>query len=370
MATINGKLQSESIAHRLYLARYELNVAGKMLKVLNDADAELSARLLIALEDMPRGNFTTDRIISMLGSVRQLNQGLVNSWYSALTDELLAFSEYESGYQYSLFDALMPDIVKQKYPLFSVTPQQVFAAATAEPFQGKLLRDWADNLETDRITRLANAVRNGFLLGDTSEQIVRSVRGTKARGYKDGVLETSRRNASAIVRTAVSHTAAVARDEFAAQNSDYIKGKKWLSTLDTRTTSTCQIRDSKRYTLDNKPVGHKIPYGAGPGRIHWCCRSTETLITKSWREMGIDIDEMPPGTRASMDGQVPADITYTEWLKNQPAARQDEILGPTRGKLMRDGGMSPESFYTDKGKLLTIEQLKELDAKAFEEAGL
>lgn len=370
MPTTNERLQSESIAHRLYLTRYELSVAEKMLKVLNDADAELSARLLVALDDMPKGNFTTERIASMLGSVRDLNRGLIGAWYSSLTADLLAFSEYESGYQYSLFDALLPDAVKRKYPLFSITPQQVYAAATAEPFQGRLLKDWADNLEADRITRIANAVRNGFLLGDTNEQIVRSVRGTRARGYKDGALETSRRNASAIVRTAVSHTAAVARDEFAAQNSDYIKGKKWLSTLDTRTTHTCIVRDNKRYTLDNRPVGHKIPYGAGPGRIHWCCRSTETLITKSWREMGIDIDEMPPGTRASMDGQVPSDTTYTEWLKNQPASRQDEILGPTRAKLMRDGGMSPESFYTDKGKLLTIERLRELDARAFEEAGL
>ncbi|VFS60093.1 phage minor head protein [Leminorella grimontii] len=370
MMTINEALQSEAIAHRLCLTRYELNVAGKMLRVLNDADAELSARLLIALEELPRGNFTTDRIVSMLDSVRELNREFIGTWYSSLTDELLAFSEYESGYQYSLFNALLPDAVRQKYPLFSITSQQVYAAATAEPFQGRLLKDWADNLEADRITRIANAVRNGFLLGDTNEQIVRNVRGTKARGYKDGALEASRRNASAVVRTAVSHTAAVARDEFAAQNSDYIKGKKWLSTLDTRTTEQCVIRDGKRYTMDGKPVGHRIPYGAGPGRLHWCCRSTETLITKSWREMGIDIDEMPPGTRASMDGQVPADTTYLEWLKNQSAARQDEILGPTRAKLMRDGGMAPESFYTDKGKFLTIEQLKKLDAKAFEEAGL
>ncbi|WP_275150695.1 phage minor head protein [Citrobacter koseri] len=370
MTTINEALQNEAISHRLYLARYELNVAGKMLKVLNDADAELSARLLVALEEMPRGNFTTERIISMLGSVRQLNQELVDTWHSSLTSELLAFSEYEAGYQYGLFDALFPEVVKRKYPLFSVTSQQVFAAATAEPFQGKLLKDWADNLETDRLTRLANTVRNGFLLGDTNEQIARSVRGTRVRGYKDGVLEVSRRNASAIARTAVSHTAAVARDEFAEQNSDYIKGKKWLSTLDTRTTSTCQIRDSKRYTLDNKPVGHKIPYGAGPGRIHFCCRSTETLITKSWREMGIDIDDMPSGTRSSMDGQVPTNTTYLEWLKNQPAARQDEILGPTRSKLMRNGGISPESFYTDSGKWLTLEQLRERDAQAFREAGL
>jgi len=341
-----------------------------MLKVLNDADAELSARLLVALDDMPSGSFSVSRLESLLGSVKQLNKTAIGSYSSSLADELLSFAGYESGYQLSLFDSLMPGVVKRKFPLQSITEQQVYAAATAKPFQGRLLSEWADNLETDRLTRITNAVRTGYLVGDTNEQIVRKVRGTRANQYKDGALEVSRRNASSIVRTAVAHTAAVARDEFADKNSDYIKGKKWLSTLDARTTSICIIRDGLQYTMDNKPIGHKVPYGEGPGRIHFCCRSTETLITKSWRDMGIDIDEMSPGTRASMDGQVPADTTYLDWLKSQPVSRQNEILGPTRASLMRNGGLSPEKFFTDKGKYLSIDQLKELDEKAFSEAGL
>lgn len=341
-----------------------------MLKVLNDADAELSARLLVALDDMPSGSFSVTRLESLLGSVKQLNQQAVAGFYKSLTDELLDFSGYEAGYQLSLFDSLLPDVVKRKFPLQAITEQQIYAAATAKPFQGRLLKEWADNLETDRLTRITNAVRNGYLVGDTNEQIVRKVRGTRANQYKDGALEVSRRNASAIVRTAVAHTAAVARDEFADKNSDYIKGKKWLSTLDTSTTPTCQVRDSKQYTMDNKPVGHKIPYGAGPGRIHWCCRSTETLITKSWREMGIDIDEMPAGTRASMDGQVPADTTYLDWIKTQSPERQNEVYGTTRGQLLRDGKLNPEKFFTDKGKFLSIDRLRELDENLFKEAGL
>lgn len=205
-----------------------------MLKVLNDADAELSARLLVALDDMPRGSFSISRLESLLGSVRQINQQAVSSYYKSLADELMGFSGYESGYQMSLFDSLMPDVVKRKFPLQAITEQQVYAAAIAKPFQGRLLKEWADNLEDDRLNRIANTVRTGYLIGDANEQIVRKVRGTRANQYKDGAIEASRRNASAIVRTAVAHTAAVARDEFADKNSDYIKGKKWLSTLDAR----------------------------------------------------------------------------------------------------------------------------------------
>ena len=71
-----------------------------------------------------------------------------------------------------------------------------------------------------------------------------------------------------------------------------------------------------------------------------------------------------------MDGQVPASTNYGKWLTEQSAARQDEILGPNRGKLLRDGGLAPDQFYNDKGKFLTLDQLRARDAASFAKAGL
>jgi hypothetical protein len=93
-------------------------------------------------------------------------------------------------------------------------------------------------------------------------------------------------------------------------------------------------------------------------------------VTKSWRDLGFDIDEMAPGTRASMDGQVPEETTYSEWLMRQSAARQDDVLGPTRGKLLRQGGLTIDKFVNDKGRTLTLKQLRQRAPKAFEAAGL
>jgi hypothetical protein len=121
------------------------------------------------------------------------------------------------------------------------------------------------------------------------------------------------------------------------------------STLDNKTSHDCIIRDQLRYTLENKPIGHKVPYLQGPGKIHFCCRATETLILKSWRELGIDIDEMDEGTRASMDGQVPAKTTYLEWLRRQSPQRQDQVLGSERGRMFRAGEIDLGEMFTDKG---------------------
>ena len=81
------------------------------------------------------------------------------------------------------------------------------------------------------------------------------------------------------------------------------------------------------------------------------------------------MDELSPSTRASMDGQVPQSTTYQKFLEGKSASRQDEILGPTRGKLFR-AGMTVERFVDNKGRELTIAQLKARDAELFKKAGL
>ena len=180
--------------------------------------------------------------------------------------------------------------------------------------------------------------------------------GSRAETYADGILQKSRREIEAVVRSAVSSTAEAASDKAFEANSDIISHVEWLSTLDTRTSTTCRIRDRLRYTLGTYlPIGHKIPWLAGPGRIHWCCRSTKLPILKSAISLGIR-DE---ATRASMDGQGPQSTNYAKWLGQQLAARQDEILGPERGKLLRQEKLTLDDFYNDRGKFLTLDQLRE-----------
>lgn len=367
MAGINDRLHDEAIAHALWISRYSTGVANRMVKLLNDSDAELTARLLVAMDSLPDSQFTVNRLESLLGSVRELNQQAVTGMQASLADELLQLAEHETGYQLSLFDSLLPQGVKARYPLQGVTADMVHAAAMAQPFQGRLLSEWASNLEADRMARITNTVRRGYLLGDTTETIARQVRGQANKDYRDGALQMSRANAASIAKTAVNHLAATARTSFAQANEDIVKGKQWLSTLDNKTTPLCIVRDRLRYTMDNKPIGHKVPYLQGPGRIHFCCRSTETLILKSWQEMGIDADDMDGGSRASMDGQVPADTTYLEWLARQSPQRQDQVLGPERGRMYRAGDLELKNMFTDKGEWITLSQLYKRSNQAYQQ---
>lgn len=362
MATVNERLSDEAIAHTLFVSRYSTGVAKKMIKILNQNDAELSAKLFAALDELEPDSFTVKRLESLLGDVRKVNEIATQSMLAGLQTEFKDFAKHEADYQLDLFSSLLPAEVLERFPLAGISFEQVYAAAMSKPFQGRLLKDWASNLESDRLKRITTAVSNGFLQGETVETIIRRVRGTKGADYKDGALQVSRANAASIIKTAVNHTAAEAREKFAKNNSDIIKAKQWSSTLDTKTSAQCRIRDRLMYSLKNKPLGHKIPYLQGPGKIHFCCRSSEKFVTKSWRELGFKKGELSGATRATMDGQIPAETSYLEWLSKQSAYRQDQVLGAERGRMYRAGEIKLSDMYTDNGEWLTLAQLKEVSA--------
>ncbi len=173
MATANDKLQDESIAHAIWVSRYSTGVANRMIKVLNDSDAELTARLLVAIDTLDAESFTVSRLEALLVSVRAINKDAIQSMYAALTAELQELAKHEATFQMSLFQFAIPDDVLALHPLVGISPDAVYAAAMGRPFQGRLLSEWASNLEADRMARISNTVRQGFLLGDTQEQIAK-----------------------------------------------------------------------------------------------------------------------------------------------------------------------------------------------------
>lgn len=374
MPTANELLRDAVIDHQVDLSQYSAHVVRRMIGVLNRTDASLMAELVAALERLDAESFTVERLELLLQAVQRVNLEAYRALDRELTTELREFAAVESQVQRQMVIAAVPEPVRVAVTFTAVAPEAVYAAAMSRPFQGRLLREWASGIEADRMQRIRETIAEGFTSGRTVDQMVRQIRGTRAANYADGILEIDRRHAQAIVRTAVQHVAATTRDRMAQANADIVKGRQWLSTLDSRTSPPCRLRDKLRYTNDDRPrpIGHSVPWLSGPGRLHWNCRSTSTLVLKSLDEItglstGVD---WPAGTRAAMDGQVAADTTYPEWFKRQSAARQDEIVGPTRGRLMREGKLPFDALYTPRGEYLTLDDLRRKHAGAFERAGV
>jgi hypothetical protein len=84
-------------------------------------------------------------------------------------------------------------------------------------------------------------------------------------------------------------------------------------------------------------------------------------VTKSFEELGLkDTKEIPPGTRASMNGQVPADITFDDFLIKKSETFQNKLLGAKRAQLWRDKKITLTQLVDFRGFPLTLEQLDQL----------
>jgi hypothetical protein len=98
-------------------------------------------------------------------------------------------------------------------------------------------------------------------------------------------------------------------------------------------------------------------YVAG-GIVTHNCRCVRIPVVKSWEELGIKGPKLPAGTRASMDGQVPADLTFDQWLKKQTPDRVADVLGSkAAAKAYLAGEVPLSAFSTSMGSVLSWKQV-------------
>lgn len=346
--SINETLRDIAVRHSVELQRFGNGLARDIVGLLNDADQALLEKLaarLVAIEErgFDLGPASTKRLKALLEDLRVINAEVYAKVAARLETELADLALVEADFQAASLNKVMPVQVATTVP----APAMLRALVTTTPMEGALLRHWTDGMETGRMDRLNRAIRNGIVNGETTDQIVRTIRGTKAGAYADGVLQISRRSAQAIVRTATGHVSTVAAQS-TWKGSNAVKGWSFLATLDSRTSITCAGLS-----------GQIFPIGSGPlPPRHLNCRSASIPVTKSYRELGLDKDELTPAMRASMDGQVPGDLTFSDWLTKKGTSMQDDILGPTRADLFRSGKLTLQDLIKGDGTVLSLDELR------------
>lgn len=354
--TVNEDLLNASVRHQVGIQRLSNGVVRKIITLLARVDEDIVAKLLKYDPTTVSKTFSQRRLEKLLEAVREVNKEAYSALRNELNTELRSLAAYEAEFQERMIKRAIPirwDIVKP-------SASQLYAAVQARPFEGRFLKEWFSDLTTVAQKRVREAIQQGFVEGEGIDQMVRRIRGTRALNYRDGILDINRRSAQMVVRTAVNHTSNVARSELYKANSGLIKGVRWVSTLDGRTSKVCISRDGNVYEVDKGP---RPP-------AHPNCRSSTMPVLKSWKELGIRLNEAPAGTRASMDGQVPDRLTYGEWLRMQPAGFQDEVLGKKKGRLFRKGGLTVDRFVDRRGNELTLDELRVKEAEAWEKAGI
>lgn len=207
---------------------------------------------------------------------------------------------------------------------------------------------WAKQSE-DTAFRFAAAVRQGIINGETNERIVQRIVG---KSGEPGIMQTARRNARALVHSSVMTAANDARLATFRKNSRFIRGVRWLATLDGHVCARCAALDGQAWDLEGQKLkGTKVEFQAPP--IHWNDRCVLSPIPKSEGDAGPAI-----GQRASSEGPVAAGTTFDSFFRRLSSAQQDRMFGKTRAQMFRDGKLTIRDLVSGTGRELTLDELR------------
>ena len=363
-------LSDDIIARQVQLFRLTAGERAKVLRILRTMEEELVEMLVYS------GRKLTD--IGREDKARLLReaQALISKYYGDVSDQigetLEEVGKLEASATASSLGAIYAGAIAPALPSETVLKRLV----------GNTLIDGAPNAEWwkrqsgDMQFRFANAVRQGLAASESNDEIIRRIRG-RAQGYQmvegkrvynfaGGLMDVTRSNAAALVQTAVQTVANRARMDTFEENDDIIKGYRQLSTLDSHTTPICVAYSGKEWNKDKQPInGNTLPFISSKGATtgtprHWNCRSLIVPITKTFRELGLDVDEMPTSTRSASGGPVAANESFDAYLKRRGDKFADDLLGPGRAQMWRDGKITLNQLVDGTGRPLTLKQLRRL----------
>ena len=290
-------LFDEHIETGLDVLRVSAGVENNIEKLLRQLERDLLAKL-------KKGNLTdwgTARTKRLLLDVKREVSGVYDEANNLLGDASKGIYEFSGD---ELGKALSASVGGQiAIERVLATPAHLARIADDTLIQGAANAAWWRKQTADTILRFNKEVKSGLIAAETTAQI--NTRVAQQLGI-------TRANANTLVHTSIQTVANQAREDVMSANEDIIAGREWVATLDMHTCPTCGNLDNKRWDNKGKPIGHGTPYRQPIA--HWRCRCVTIPVLKTWKELGINIDEMPAGTRASMNGQVKSE-PYLKWLE-------------------------------------------------------
>lgn len=386
--TANEQFLDWMIAHQIGLMRVAM---GLSKEIQNKLEAN-SNQLINLIENHVHFRLITkadwQKLTALLEDIAELRSQVWSDIYDFLLDNGKALSSDEKQQFSMAFALLMPVVVKMKSSGEQVPIGNTFV-------QGRPLKDWVNRMRDDDIGRIGATLQSQLLSGADEKAIATSIRGTKRMRYKDGISQGNESAIETVTRTFVNTIANVATNAIVAANEGLFSKEVYVAVLDGRTSANCRSLD-----------GQVFSKGKGPHPpIHPNCRSrrfpvadidkmvrlptvhnVEKVLLKEYAQIaniptassagrlsGIHksaFDAYSEKRKRELVGQVPGKTTYQEWLSRQTAAVQDDILGPTRGKLFRKGGLTLDRFVARDGSQLNLDELRKREESAFRKAGL
>jgi SPP1 gp7 family putative phage head morphogenesis protein len=395
------------------LNRYSNSVARRVINAYNDIIIDATNQLRV-IDDLA----APDKAARLRGILAQLKQSLAG-WAGDATEltatELQGLAELQSEFVTDQLRKVLPAGSRDAVRTVEISPQFAQSVVTTDPTQlnvvalsddlfaavqgapatfsltaakgatitlpnGEVLEKAFRGIAVDQAERFSQVVRSGLLTGETTPSIAKrligrlgrseerlifgevatTTRQLRAAGVKSIIASGGELTAMAdnqimaLVRTSINQVANSASMVVYEANQDVTKKYQYVATLDSLTSPICRALD-----------GQEFPYGKGPTPPqHFNCRSKVVAVI-DYKGLGFPELESEFETRASKGGQVPANTTYGQWLKDQPLKTQQDVLGPSKvpyfNRLVEKYGArdAMAKLVRDDGSELTLKDLQD-----------
>tara|TARA_Y100000004_G_scaffold168231_1_gene201450 strand:- start:2263 stop:3456 length:1194 start_codon:yes stop_codon:yes gene_type:complete len=384
---------AEFYRNAIDLNRYSNSIAKRIINSYNDLFVDAIEQLR-ELDDLTAPD-KARRLRSILAQLKNSIDRWSADSVSLSIQELEELAGVEAGFVTSELRKALPDELSGKVKPVIIDPDFAKSVVTIDPTQrgivslsddlqaavsgastsvrltitegvtltlpnGQILQKSFKDLGDRQTALFGQAVRNGLLQGETTDSIVKRLKGRLRHGQPGSINQVIAAGGQAtipadnqirtLVRTSINQVANAAVQKVFEANQDVTKQYKYVATLDGKTSAICRALD-----------GTVHDYGKGPlPPQHFNCRSATVPIIDY---EGLGIPEPEEDERSSASGLVPEGTTYGRWLANQTAAERERILGPRASYFdYLSEQVGPEDairkFVRQDGSELTLDQLK------------
>lgn len=336
----NTLLRDNAIRHALLLHDYGTGEVHRMMRLLNtQLEPALVRKIATSYDDLEIA-----RAQALQQSIRKVIAAGYERLHGRFDSDMVELAQVDAGIHAGALGNAVPvgpDVVTPPLPTLR-------EMVSNRPIDGKFVKDIFAELSASTAMRVNQQIMIGLSAGEGIDAIVNRVRGTRARRYADGALHASRRHLETMVRTAVAGVSDNVRQATFEANRDLVKAVVFVATLDLKTCPHCGDLDGRTYPLDGGP---RVP-------IHPNCRCSRAPVVRSWKELGFELKDIPEGMRASMDGQVPATVTFAEWIEQRSLFELQHVLGRSRAVEVHFGRLKLRDLLDDNSRVLSLAELR------------
>lgn len=380
--------------HQVFILRLEAGQATEMNDTIDESIPELVGALTLWLRGARKGQQVTlaqDAQYAVLErQVSRIRGTSITKAQAAYILTLLALVEHEIEYAEGLFRDIIPVRLKYAVPDADKVGQRLVTTAS---YEGLTVEEWFAGLAAADLARIMSTVRFGMTQGIPNQDIITSVVGSKEFGFTDGATNVTRNSAKTLVRTVTNGVAGDARSTFYRSNDDILTVERYTAILDGRTSLICISLDGTIVKIGHGPRSpqhrncrsYMVPIVTGQSMADALGERPFVRDSRTKRMRQIDFRKeardkagktwstLTPKQRTNAlnkirrnwlrdnVGVISEPMTYEDWLKRQPVAFQNEVLGRGRAKLWRAGKIDAGDFLGRSGKTLTLDELRKLE---------